>query len=291
MFKEIALDPNTLCEPEYFYLLKSQCGFDRGRYLVVDKRAWVNEATLSIKNSDLKQVRAKQFKSFLQKMLKSKNVDQICLKTDRKSISSEPWQKWWASQQQLRPFDITLSEEEHENFVKIEDLESLKDEAWNIPPSISVQRNVETLIKTLLPLLKISQEITIIDQYFRVAENLVLEQLISTVCELGMKRLTIVSAQHNDHLDQIYTENYSLLNKTHFKFSWVKVPDKFFHARFFITDKGAIQSDYGFMPGSEKGAHSDQALMNLVSKKDADNALGWILNLLKNEEAVKTEFN
>ncbi len=45
MYKEIALDPHCMSEFHYYGLLKSEFGFESGRYVIAPTKEWVRRLT------------------------------------------------------------------------------------------------------------------------------------------------------------------------------------------------------------------------------------------------------
>ena len=68
MYKEVAFDPSCMSEIEYYYLVKQHFGFDRGRYISAKTRPWAREAMGHVQDSDLKPVRKKSVKNYLNKL-------------------------------------------------------------------------------------------------------------------------------------------------------------------------------------------------------------------------------
>jgi hypothetical protein len=286
MYREIALDPLCMGNMEYYSLIKQHFGYEKGRYIAADIKVWAREAMQAVKRSDLKPVRAKSVKNFINKVSYSTSIDLFTLSRVRRDVSAENWNTWWEAQNEIRKFSCTISESGCPECVDIDQINdgSIADK-WDVPPSVSVKRTTEDIISNLEPLVSISNEITIIDQYFRVDCNNVLESLISFCSAINLNKLTIVSSQNTAQLSRVYLEKYKALNVNNIQFSWVSAPDKFFHVRFFITDKGTISSDPGFMESTERGAHSDCATFGIVSKADALRATESLRQILEDGRA------
>ena len=292
MFKEIALDPACFSEFEYYQLFKQSFGFDKGRYAVIQNKDWAREAMTALKSVDgLKPIRKKSIANLINKLSRSKQFDGVVLTHDRKNVTANNWHEWWLKQDELREFDLTISEkiDGAQNIDEL--LEDREIKGWQISSTWSVIRKPKDIISELHPLIQISERAILIDQYFRVDHNPVLERLLSTLSTENISELTIVSAQNTERLDQVFKNNYLPLMACNLKLKWVRAPDKFFHARFFITDKGAISSDYGFMDASEKGAHSDLAVFGLVSKSVSDGALESLDTIIQDSRASVNAFN
>jgi len=53
MYQEVAFDPKCLSEYHYYGLLKSEFGFEKGRYISAPIKEWVREAYKAVKTSPL----------------------------------------------------------------------------------------------------------------------------------------------------------------------------------------------------------------------------------------------
>ncbi|WP_029406970.1 hypothetical protein [Thiomicrorhabdus sp. Milos-T2] len=285
MFKEVAFDPKCMADYLYYSLIKQHFGFNKGRYVAINRKAWAREAMSAVKESDLQPVRAKSVKNFINKLSKKKHVDGFVLIPERSGFDSfQDWGDWWEEQNLIKPFDCSISERGNPEFINIDQI--IEDvECWQTSPSISVERTTKTIISALEPLISMSEEIVLIDQYFRVGENPVLEELLKMTNSFNIKKIRIISSQNTDLLERRFDDFYRSLISECCTFAWITAPDKFFHVRMFITDKGAISSDPGFMASSARGAHSDFSTFSLVSKKDKDRVLISLQEIIEDNRA------
>ncbi|MBE8232535.1 MAG: hypothetical protein HAW67_02280, partial [Endozoicomonadaceae bacterium] len=66
MYQEVAFDPECFSEYHYYGLLKSEFGFEKGRYIVAPIRSWVREAVKAVKDSQqIKPIRKQTIKNFV----------------------------------------------------------------------------------------------------------------------------------------------------------------------------------------------------------------------------------
>lgn len=286
MYKEIAFDPACMAEMEYYNLLRQHFGFNQGRYISADIKAWVLEAMRHVKTSSLQPIKQQTIKNYLNKIFRAKVGEEFHLAEDRKAIKSEVWSEWWSQQEQLRRFSLTISVDSKISCIKMADINE-KHADWIIPTSISIVGNSQEIIRVLMPLCYLSKTITIIDPYFRLAGNNVLTALFSCLQNTNVDRLTIVSNISPDKPSENYDTLYKSLNTKNISFRWIIAPDKFFHDRYFLTDIGAIRSGNGFAEQTQKGAHADKLNLNIIDQEEAARTDSELRKLLtQNRDAV-----
>lgn len=268
MYKEIAFDPACMAQMEYYSLLKQHFGFNHGRYVSADIKAWAQEAMSHVKESQLQPVKQQSIKYYLNKIVRDKSPEEFHLAEDRKAIQAAEWTKWWVQQEQIRKFPLTISESTQIPSIKLEQINE-KHTGWVIPRSISITGNSDEIVNTLGPICYLSSRITIIDPYFKLADNKVLGKLFTHLQNTNVKSLTIVSTINPDKPSENYDRSYKAINQKNIPFRWIITPDKFFHDRYFITDIGAIRSGNGFEEQTEKGVHADKLNLNIIDQEEA----------------------
>jgi len=286
MYKEVALDPACMADMEYYGLVRQHFGFEKGRYIAADVKAWAREAMSHVKASDLQPIKQQSIKNYLNKLVRSKDNDEFILAADRKGINIEDWNLWWQEQRKIREFSITISESANDGCINVDRI-NVGCSEWEIPPSISVSRTAHDIASVLLPLALISEEITIIDQYFRLVDNAVLVEIFNRLASSSVRRLRIVTAINTVNAQGAYDGSYRSLNVRPISFEWIEAPDKFFHDRYFITEIGAVRSGHGFMADVEKGTHADLANLNIISRDEAHRTLSHLEELLENGRATQ----
>lgn len=286
MYKEVAFDPVCMAQFEYYSLLKQHFGFEHGRYVSADIKAWAQEAMANVKASQLQPVKEKSIKYYLNKMVRERGSEEFQLAVDRKKIVADGWTNWWTQQNKYRAFTLTISENPQIPCIQIEQIND-KHADWEVPRSISIAGNADEIVKTLLPSCFLSSEITIIDPYFKLADNKVLKKLIQELQIINVTKLKIVSTIIPDKPADNYNNYYKALNNNKISFSWIVAPDKFFHDRYFITDIGAIRSGNGFEEQAKKGAHADMLNLNIIGFDEAKRTLANLNEFLrKNPKSI-----
>lgn len=284
MYKEVAFDPACMADIAYYNLIKQHFGFDNGRYISADVKAWAREAMGHVKESDLKPVRKQSVKNYLNKISRSKAIDEFLLTRDRQSIHESCWHDWVEEQQKVRQFSCIVSDADGDDQINI-DMINDGCTQWKVAPSVSIPRNPNSIIEALYPLLVLSEKITLIDQYFRLFSNPVLEKLFRALGTTSVRSLRVASSVET--LDPLaeYKRTYQALNLSNVHFEWIIAPDKYFHDRYLVTEVGAIRSGQGFMADSEKGAHSDLANLNIIGQHEADRTLIELEQLIEDGRA------
>ena len=272
---------------DYYRLLKQHFGFEKGRYVSADLRAWVSEAMQIVKSSNLQPVKQQSVKNYLNKLGRGKlNNKPFILPKDREPINAKDWNSWLVAQTAQRGFSLIISNKSIEGSISIDEIDD-GDESWEIPASIDVLRNAPDIVSTLAPMIEISMSLTIIDPYFRLTKNATLVELLQPGRFVNLKKITIVSAMESPDAQLVFDREYKPLVQQNMLFKWLKMPEKYFHERYAITEIGAIRSGPGFMEQTIKGANSDYAPFNLISKLEADSALSDLARLIEQEKATE----
>ena len=286
MYKEVSFDPSCMGSMEYYCLVRQHFGYDHGRYISADAKEWAKEAIKSVKQSGLQPVKQKSIKNYLNKLAMSKGRDAFHLTADRQGIVKNTWLTWHNTQIGLRPFSFAVSESSEIECIGIDDINDGCDD-WYLSRSISIDRHAKNIVDAVMPLIKISKTITIIDPYFILADNRTLIELMSACQLYGVTDITVVTSMETLSASQLYNKYYQNINTKNISFRWIKAPDKFFHDRYFITDVGAIRSGQGFMEGDIKGSHADKANLNIIGKDEADRTLNGLSCLINKGEKLR----
>lgn len=285
MYKEIAFDPKCLADIDYYRLIKREFGFDKGRYIAADRKKWVAEAMQWVKASSLQEVKKKSVKNFLNSISRNKNNGITILPIDRRSFLESDWSVWHAQQHAQRRFEVTISLKPIPERLTVDDIDELPAQ-WVVPASLRIKRTSTDIVSAIGSLLRISQQLTIIDPYFRLTNNNTFKELLKSEFCKNLSKITIVTALSNADAKRVFEKEYQEINKHCIEVKWIRVPDKYFHARYAITDFGAVRSDPGFMEQIERGINADYAPINIISKVEADKALADLEELLQQSRAI-----
>ncbi|MGP0150973.1 hypothetical protein [Pseudomonas oryzihabitans] len=286
MYKEVALNPSCLSGFEYYSLLKQQFGFDKGKYISADRRAWAQEAMIAVKQAGLSAIREQSIKNYLNKLPRSRERDEFLLAPDRQDVQSENWSSWLDSQARIRSFDFTISESAHNGAIDINAINN-GHPGWSVPASLSVPRSAVAIVEAMGGLLRLSTEIILIDPYFRLSENQTLFELLRQLQRTSVRSMCVVSTINSASPHQVYQREYLATNGRGVGFAWVVAPGQFFHDRYLLTDAGAVRAGHGFMSDVVKGVHADLLNLNLISVEEAERTKQSLKSLLEAGRASK----
>lgn len=285
MYKEVAFDPRCMADIEYYNLIKQHFGFEKGRYISAEIKSWAKEAMAHVKESDLKTIRKQSVKNYLNKLGRSKSSEEFLLTRDRQGVAADCWQDWAEEQRKIRQFSCVVSDESGEDRIDIDRINDGCGE-WNVPASISVDRSdPKSIVGGVLPLLMLSDCVTIVDRFFRLAGNAVLVELFTAIGATSVRCLRVATAMETPGIQGVYDREFSALN-ANVRFEWIKAPDKYFHDRYVITEVGAVRSGHGFMTDVEKGTHSDLANVNIIGRDEAMRTIRELEHLLEDGRAM-----
>lgn len=293
MYKEIAVEPACIADSECFFALRDQFGFEKGRYLIADRFAWLKAAMEAVKaaqaRDELRPVRARTIKEWLNKLSKQKknNERQLILTNDRLlGGDDKSWNEWWTEQNAMRAFDVSVMSQSNSPYAyDFTELSSLPN--WKISPSYFVERTAEEIVSFLKPLLRMSKDLLLVDNFFNLASNPVLVALIRALSETGGKHLTVATTCDCVSAERVWQREYQHLVPTDFHCDWVKVPDRYFHDRYLISDTGAVKAGHGFSVGVEQGAASDKLSLSYCSYEEASSVRQQVHALVDDGRAKK----
>ena len=271
MYREVAIDPSCLADFTYYVLIKTEFGFEKGRYVSAVVKRWANEAYPHVKSSDLPPVKKKSVTNFLNKLRKSGDGNIFKLARFRSSIDCDDWMQWWAKQNELSPFSVTLSDQALPSALSYIDVLS-NAERWVVAPTELRDRKAEDIVGLIEPLLRVSSRLLIIDQYFSFANNNTLQALLEALgsdrCSIA--ELQIVTAINTKEPQNVFKNEHQALITTDVKITLTEMPLKFIHDRYFITDAGALKAGQGFKEGAEAGAPSDKVSISFCSTSEVE---------------------
>ncbi|SDJ58325.1 hypothetical protein SAMN04488540_11025 [Ferrimonas sediminum] len=288
MYKEVAFDPECLSELHYCGVLRSEFGYEKGRYIVANSKQWATAAHKAVKNSESLRTKEKHaVKHLLSKIKMSRNHPLFILPKYRTGVTSETWLTWLEEQSKISRFDVIISER-LDGALTFEQTVS-GDSSWVIPPTIRVARSTDDIAAIISPLLKISSEIVIIDQYFSLSSNDVLYEMLSLANKVrSIKKVTLVTAIQTKEPKKVFQQEYSSKFSYTPRFDFVVVADKFFHDRYILADVGGIKAGHGFSCATTLGAQSDKVSLNICSQSEAEETLAFLDEALKNSKAHRT---
>ncbi|MBB1350971.1 MULTISPECIES: hypothetical protein [unclassified Pseudoalteromonas] len=291
MYQEVAFDPRCLAEFHYYSLLKTEFGYEKGRYIIAPLKKWAQEAHKAAKESEqLKPVRKKSITNYLNKLQKEKVNPFIILPKYRRDVNGSSWFNWCQNQIVLAPFNYVISESFASSISHEDILE--QDVRWLKSPTITVNKSSAEIISMIEPLIKLGGVITIVDQYFRLSENPVLDEILAKMnSNSGITLIKLVTSMETVEPEVIFSNQYLSKYQNLPSFELITAPNKFFHDRYIISSLGAIKAGHGFSEGSEMGTQSDKVSFNLCSKEEAISTLNWVDKVLSEGKAHSKNLN
>jgi len=285
MFQEIAIDPRCMSQFEYYSILKMHFGYENRRYAVADVKKWAIEAVKHAKSSDnIAPVRKKSVTNFLNRVLRGREKGIFLVTDERKKLTADDWETWLQLQTELRPFSLTLSENNEGCLVYEQIIEGHPD--WELPLSISINKRSTEIVAAIKPLIHISKNLVLIDQFFRFASNESLNKLVEFLNETEITSLTIVSSMTTHKIEEQFNNIIRPLITGTLKFVWIKAEEKFFHDRYILGEAGAIRSGQGYMQDIEKGTQADKLNLNAISHDEADRTKSELDKAINDGKAV-----
>lgn len=295
MYKEVAFDPECLSEYHYYGILRREFGAEKGRFIVAAVNEWAQEAFSVVKNSEIQDVKKKSIKTYLNTLRKNKGGNILVLPSYRESLvdpaSVKNWYEWLVAQKQHMEFDATVSERNISGAVNYEAI--IDDcEEWSVPPSIRVDRTERAIVEALMPLVRLGTRITIIDQFFKLAGNSVLHELLRRISETGsIDKITIVTSIDTAAPNQVFETEYGSKHPCIPRVDLIVAPERFFHDRYFITNNSAVKSGHGFSDAPRAGTHADRLSLNLCGKNEKVETENDLLAVIGRENTKVIELN
>uniref|UniRef100_UPI00404820F5 hypothetical protein n=1 Tax=Rheinheimera sp. TaxID=1869214 RepID=UPI00404820F5 len=286
MYREVAFDPQCLAHYEYYSLLKQGIGFETGRYVVAPMKEWLSEAFAAAKNStELAPIKRQSVKQFLNKMLKEHGSKRILLPKYRPIINESDWHNWYQAQVQFQVFDVVVSERVEEALTHDNILDN--NQKWYIPPTTRIEKQVPSIMDVVGKLMRFGGEVTLIDQYFRLATNDVLHAIFDVLnSDKSITSLTLVTSVTTLNPQGVFDNEYKIRYPGIPKLKLIVAPERFFHDRYMMSSYGALKSGQGFADGVPMGAQSDRLSIGLCGQEECSETLGDLKTLIDGGKAT-----
>lgn len=285
MYQDVAFDPKCMSEYHYYGLLKTSFGYEVGRYTIAPLKDWIKEAFHAAKNSEsLEPVKRKSITNYLNSLNKDRTQDKIVLPLHRSHLSGDDWLAWLSEQQKFEPFSFVISERAN-NAITFESILA-GDIGWSLPPTLRIDKTEQSIVDGLEPLLRFGGNVVIVDQYFRLTDNPVLQtmfQLLQAkkqVCSITLVT-SVVAADPVAVFNSEYLTRFTYVPR----FKLITVPEKFFHDRYFFTEFGALKSGQGFSAGAALGAQADKLSISLCGKDECHETETLIAQIVRDGRA------
>lgn len=283
MLKEVAFDPRCISDFEYYLIFKQGIGFEYGRFISGCRKEWANEAHSYLKalnNNEIAPVKKKSISRFLNK-IKTNKAGHFKQPNPRTAYAP-PWLNWVNVEQQTKQFCTLVTEQPVVSALdKIKIAEERTE--WKNPTSQRVRKEEHEIVDALEVVLFSSTEVIIIDQYFRITQNPVLNEMLNKINALkSVKKLTLVTSICNDNPIVGFNHDYGELEYIP-DTKIVKAPERFFHDRFLLSDCVAFSSGQGFSIAGDGGANT-KLKWSRISEEDAEDEINELGKAIKNAE-------
>lgn len=257
MLYEYAIDPSSLADVGNCQTIFLNFMPEKGRIVAEVPRKWDHEAWQAIKSiphEQCKPVLKKTLQNHLNKLVKdSLSRNRSNIDWDR---NNEKWIKLAERINTTFPFAALFSTTALVDPVRTYALSQLLFDApasWNAPTECSVLRKASDIVETLMPLLKISKSIQLIDMHLYpgdVRSKNVLIELLRRAPEFnfgqGVKKILIHSSDHRLDLQSSLKQHIEQHLPAGLELEYKLWPKTIEHDRFAITDVGGFILGHGF---------------------------------------------
>lgn len=289
MYKEIALDPQCMSEYHYYGLLKTCFGYEKGRYVIAPTFEWTKLAYESVKNSSMSPIKRKSVSNFLNKLRTTKSNDYILLPKGREIIDYNlfsNWSEWVLKQRDIKDLCI-VSEREIANAINYDQIID-SHPLWKVSPTLLIQKTVPQIACAISGVIVFSNELYIIDQYFRLAGNKVLNEIFKMTQEFKeIKKIVLVTSIETKEPEIVFEREY--INQFNYipKFMLVVALPKYFHDRYIISDRAALKSGHGFSEDKNKGTQADLLSISFAGEAECKETKSWVYKAIQDGKATE----
>lgn len=315
MFKEIAMDPECMSDTDYYHLVKRDFGPEEGRYLVADLKPWARDAKRALdKDNKLDRMKKHGIMEFLIGIQKGKDVEGLIFPEFRRSVrqKDDRWDAWIDKQNELGRFSTIISKRARKGWISHEDILERCD-AWKVRNSFSVEKDVKVIVDTMDVILRISKEVLLEDRFVE-PDNPIVKEIIKRASRINIRSVVIVSSkvrkwrggnesdpvnnvkwarENQDLVKNEFSTLYNVPDDSNMSIILIIAPEKYFHARFFTTDRGSILLDQGFElkgvmdKNINQERHQGKFLLTLNSETERLRLEDHIERLLSRNNATK----
>ncbi|MEY8240435.1 MAG: hypothetical protein RPT25_08820 [Cycloclasticus sp.] len=286
MLKEIALNPLLMADVESVKQLSAGLDYESGRLVASCPSNWTILALKAIKESQhrplTKETLKVKLKALQRNLVKNVNRKHIW------DLEKEPWDKNATGAHRELPFSVVIVKQGNMNespYYSPDEIFLNSPEEWNTVISKQVERKKVEIVKSVMPLVNLSDRILLVDPFFDISDANYRDTLVELLKQLNQSsslrkvEIHIASTQSEQKIERDlanYTSPVMLLGITVEFIVW---NIKSFHDRFALTDVGAFSYGHGFAERDRQG--STHVLVQRVGK-DAYGQLWLKFNDLEN---------
>jgi hypothetical protein len=280
MIFEYAVDPALFSNFNDCRIIFDNFSQEQGRLIAGSPKDWQRQVLKNIKKGEIQPVRKKSIKVKLKKLLKESLIKNRNLSSWDAECS---WLENIAKENNIIPYAAVLTEQKQLNPIESYEASSLfldAPECWSEHTQVSVVRKAKDIVDVIDPLLLLSQNIVIIDRYFKVGESTsanVLKEIIKRANKYcfgkGINKITIhVSDRYQnfkslgDSVQEYLPDGFTVLI-----YSWDD--SIIWHNRFLITDVAGFDFGHGLsemrlgLPQSHTDSCVDINILSFESNK------------------------
>lgn len=285
MIYEYAVDPALITTEEKALFLLESFGLDKGRLVSeLKNKQWQRLALDTIREFGGGPVSKKRLKEALVILLRQK-----AFYIRQQTTGGDSWLSLAQSAHSVWPYQGILLEsyDGSEEHYLVKDIHLSQNNRWAIPASVTVDRNSESMLAAMAPLLTNAREVMLVDRNFRLTnlggsavgrfKNVllkVIDFLANKPCGPSVRKLTY-------HIgDKYYVESNLMteLNRyvashlpSNFNLVFAIWPKDEFHDRYLLTDIGSLDCGIGL---DEFSGSSDRTVTYKRLSK-ADHSSFW----------------
>ena len=217
---------------------------------------------------------------------KSRTEVPITLPKYREIEKLNQWPEWCKKALEVAPFNSIISERFELGLTLDEILDNPN--CWNIAPTVQIRKTSSEIVGVIAPLINLGGTLTIIDQYFKLSNNAVLEGIINAaISKSSVSSITIVTAVNTASPEKVFQNQYLSLYPTCPSVNLIVAPEKYFHDRYVISELGAIKAGHGFSEAPELGAQSDLLSISLCGSDEVASTIKKLFQVVNEGKATK----
>lgn len=275
MLYEYAIDPSLLADINNCQTIFFNFKPEKGKVIADVPRKWHQEAFQAINGMPHDQcppVMKKTLKSNLLKLLN----ESLCRNREDPNWNrnNENWLQLVTRVNKSYPFAALLKSQALTEPVRTYAISRLlldAPECWSAPTQCNVPRKASEIIDSLMPLLKLSKSIQLIDMHLYPGDprsKRVLIELLRRAPEFnfgeGVKKILIHSSDHRKDLQTSLEQHIAPYLPNNLEVQYRLWPDSIEHDRFVISDVGGLFLGHGF-DECRKDDDAQEVFISLIS--------------------------
>lgn len=276
MIHEYAVDPDSLSSFNQIWQALEQFGVAHGRVLVQCPKKWWRIVKRNLEQAEA-QLQPGEYKALEERCFRLKEDRKMIFRKNLKFDGEKPFAEALATEHQTRPFRALVQlNPESARYVPLLSRFDLHDmnPLWRVARCLTVAKSADVLAENVVPLLKISADFLMVDPYFAARPQewqsfpVMLKRCLAS--DHGLQRIELhTKTAGTRSFDEKTIRDFIRRNVpsglTVSVLQWVEREggDRL-HDRFVLTDRGGIQSSFGWDNG-EPGQTTTLSLLDVES--------------------------